>query len=160
MPFLPYPPTTTEAAIAILKQDIAITHNIVHGNDSTVVDTESGIVPSFAKAIADSNTVKLVNTSNAGIDIDSSDQAKHFLCSSNQPVTVTMNSAGNVEITNKGVTVFFTQMGEGTVTLVGANGIQLVHPQDSTPTTYDKGSTIAAIAVSSSQWIVAGNLGY
>ena len=51
MAFLPYPPTTTEAAIAILKQDIAIAHDVVHGDNTTNVDTENGLVPSFSKLV-------------------------------------------------------------------------------------------------------------
>ena len=51
MAFLPYPPTTTEAAIAVLKQDIAIAHDVVHGDNTTNVDTESGLVPSFSKLV-------------------------------------------------------------------------------------------------------------
>lgn len=51
MAFLPYPPTTTEAAIAILKQDIVIAHDVVHGDNTTNVDTENGLVPSFSKLV-------------------------------------------------------------------------------------------------------------
>jgi hypothetical protein len=51
MPFLPYPPTTTTEAIALLKQDVQIAHDIVHGDETTDVDTESGLTPSFAKVI-------------------------------------------------------------------------------------------------------------
>lgn len=51
MAFLPYPPTTVEAAIAVLKQDVEITHDIVHGDNTTNVDTESGLVPSFSKLV-------------------------------------------------------------------------------------------------------------
>lgn len=51
MAFLPYPPTTTEAAIAVLKQDIAIAHDVVHGDNTTNVDTENGLVPSFSKLV-------------------------------------------------------------------------------------------------------------
>lgn len=51
MAFLPYPPTTVESAIAVLKQDIAIAHDVVHGDNTTNVDTESGLVPSFSKLV-------------------------------------------------------------------------------------------------------------
>ena len=51
MAFLPYPPTTVASAIAVLKQDIAIAHDVVHGDNTTNVDTESGLVPSFSKLV-------------------------------------------------------------------------------------------------------------
>jgi hypothetical protein len=51
MAFLPYPPNTTTEVIAVLKQDVQIAHDIVHGNITTDVDTESGLVPSFAKVV-------------------------------------------------------------------------------------------------------------
>jgi hypothetical protein len=51
MAFLPYPPATTTDVIAVLKQDAGIAHEIVHGNVTTDVDTESGLVPSFAKVV-------------------------------------------------------------------------------------------------------------
>lgn len=51
MSFLPYPPANTSEAIAVFKQDVQIAHDIVHGDDVTNVDTESGLVPSFSKVI-------------------------------------------------------------------------------------------------------------
>jgi hypothetical protein len=51
MPFLPYPPTTTSEAIAVFKQDVEILHDIVHGGDDVVVDTESGETPSINNVI-------------------------------------------------------------------------------------------------------------
>jgi parallel beta-helix repeat protein len=51
MAFLPYPPATTTDVIAVLKQDAGIAHEIIHGNVTADVDTESGLVPSFAKVV-------------------------------------------------------------------------------------------------------------
>lgn len=51
MSFLPYPPANTSEAIAVFKQDVQIAHDIVHGDDVTNVDTESGLVPSFSKLV-------------------------------------------------------------------------------------------------------------
>jgi hypothetical protein len=51
MTFLPYPPTTTTDVIAVLKQDAGIAHEIIHGNVTADVYTESGLVPSFAKVV-------------------------------------------------------------------------------------------------------------
>lgn len=51
MPFLPYPPSNTTEAISVLKQDIDLAHDIVHGDDNQDVLTENGLVPSFSKVI-------------------------------------------------------------------------------------------------------------
>lgn len=61
MPFLPYPPSNTTESIAVLKQDIQLAHDIVHGDDNTFVDTENGLTPSFAKVIKE-----LSSTAGAG----------------------------------------------------------------------------------------------
>lgn len=162
MPFLPYPPANTEAAIAVLEQDIGITHDIVHGNNTRLVDTESGQVPSFSKAIADFSKgvyLKLVNTADTAIIVDSGSQSKHFICTSNSAINVTLNTT-TVEIDNIAILTFFTQVGEGVINLNAGAGVELIYPQDSTATTFDKGSTIAAIAVANNKWIIAGNLGY
>lgn len=162
MPFLPYPPATTEAAIEVLRQDIGITHEVVHGNTTKLVDTESGQVPSFAKAINDFSKgiyLKLVNTSDTSIAVDGGSQSKHFICTSNSAVNVTLN-ATTVETDNIAILVFFTQVGEGVVNLNAGVGVDLILPQDSTPTTFDKGSTIAAISVANNKWVITGNLGY
>jgi hypothetical protein len=51
MAFLPYPPASTTDVIAVLRQDAGIAHEIIHGNVTADVDTESGLVPSFAKVV-------------------------------------------------------------------------------------------------------------
>lgn len=51
MAFLPYPPSGVEDAIAVFSQDVEIAHDVVHGGDTTQVETENGLVPSFAKVI-------------------------------------------------------------------------------------------------------------
>lgn len=53
MAFLPYPPQNTTEAIAVLKQDVQIAHDIIHGDETTNVDTENGLTPSFSKVIKD-----------------------------------------------------------------------------------------------------------
>jgi len=51
MSFLPYPPSNTTEAVSVLKQDINLAHEIVHGDDEQDVLTENGLVPSFSKVI-------------------------------------------------------------------------------------------------------------
>lgn len=162
MPFLPYPPATTEAAIAVLKQDIAITHDIVHGNTAQSVDTESGLVPSFSKAINDFSKgvyLKITTVTDNTILVGEGSQSKHYICTSNSPINATL-SATTVETDNIAILTFFTQAGEGVINLNAGAGVELIYPQDSTATTFDKGSTIAAIAISNNKWVVTGNLGY
>ncbi len=51
MSFLPYPPANATEAIAVFQQDVQIAHDIIHGDNTQQVDTEGGIVPTFAKVI-------------------------------------------------------------------------------------------------------------
>lgn len=51
MAFAKYPPENISEAITVLKQDVELTHGIVHGDESTEVLTENGLVPSFSKVI-------------------------------------------------------------------------------------------------------------
>ena len=65
MSFLPYPPNTVEESIEVFQQDVQITHDIVHGNNTTVVPTEAGNVPSFSKVVKD-----LTDEVNAATGVD------------------------------------------------------------------------------------------
>lgn len=51
MSFLPFPATTTSEAVALIKQDGGILHEIVHGGDTAEVLTEGGLVPSVNNVI-------------------------------------------------------------------------------------------------------------
>lgn len=51
MTFAKYPPENISEAITVFKQDVEITHEIVHGDGNTEVLTENGLVPSFSRVI-------------------------------------------------------------------------------------------------------------
>lgn len=51
MTFAKYPPENISEAITVFKQDVEITHEIVHGDENTEVLTENGLVPSFKNVI-------------------------------------------------------------------------------------------------------------
>lgn len=53
MSFLPFPATTTSEAVALIKQDGGILHEIVHGGENAEVLTEGGLVPSVSKVLND-----------------------------------------------------------------------------------------------------------
>lgn len=53
MSFLPYPAENTSQAIALIKQDGSILHNVVHGDENAEVLTENGLVPSINKVLND-----------------------------------------------------------------------------------------------------------
>lgn len=59
-----------------------------------------------------------------------------------------------------GILMYFTQKGEGQILLEAISGINLLVPDDSSPTTYSQNSTIAIASVSETEWVVTGNLGY
>lgn len=67
MSFLPYPPANATEAIAIFSQDVQIAHDIIHGDETQQVDTEGGIVPSFAKVVK-----TLTDEVNAATGVDTS----------------------------------------------------------------------------------------
>lgn len=169
MPFLPYPPENTTGAISVLKQDINLAHEIVHGDDEQDVLTENGLVPSFSKVIKTLNTgslivstMNMVITPDTSFSVSADNHITHFCCTSNSGVGVTVN-APILTSTGDPVTgalIFFTQIGDGTINLVAASGISLIYPEDASPTTFSKGATIAIESMSATQWIVSGNMGY
>lgn len=104
--------------------------------------------------------IKVVGTSSTSFSVGESDHTKHYICMANDNITVVANPTTTVEATGKSVLIFFTQVGNGVITVTGAEGVNLVHPEDSTPTTYSRGSTIGLLAISNNSWVVVGNLGY
>ena len=56
------------SAVNSAEADSSLFHNIVHGNDTTVVSTEGGQVPSVAKAIKDI-CATITNESNNIVEI-------------------------------------------------------------------------------------------
>lgn len=55
MSFLPYPPASTSAAIEVFKQDVGLTHEVVHGSNTATVLTEGGEIPTISKLLKDLN---------------------------------------------------------------------------------------------------------
>lgn len=53
MSFLPFPAQNTSQAVALIKQDGGILHEIVHGDDNAEVLTENGLVPSVSNVLKD-----------------------------------------------------------------------------------------------------------
>jgi hypothetical protein len=89
----------------------------------------------------------------------------HFMIDSEQPVTITvgrctMDSPIDFQ---KGVLMFFTQIGEGVVILEAdpeEDGLILIYPEESSPKTFSKGATIAIESRNENEWVVTGHLGY
>ncbi len=169
MPFLPYPPQNTTEAISVLKQDVELAHDVVHGDDTQDILTENGLVPSFAKVIKTLNTgslvtstMNIVDTNLTSFSVTAADHTKHYCCSSNSDINVTVEAPTMFEGGDPiaGALVFFTQIGDGTIRLIPDTGITLIYPEDSSPLTFSKGSTIAIESKSATQWIVTGNMGY
>lgn len=105
MAFLPYPPTTTEAAIAVLRQDIAIAHDVVHGDNITDVDTESGLVPSFSKLVK-----TLTDEVEAATNVDVS--LRSDLASVNSAVSIAGVPAYNISVLADGLKGLVTRSGK------------------------------------------------
>jgi hypothetical protein len=169
MSFLPYPPSNTTDAISVLKQDINLAHEIVHGDDDQDVLTENGLVPSFSKVIKTLNTgslivstMNIVTTSNTAFSVSADNHITHYCCTANMDVDVIVNAPILTETGEPvtGALIFFTQVGEGVVRLVPSSGISFIYPEDASPTTFSKGATIAIESMSPTQWIVTGNMGY
>jgi hypothetical protein len=89
MAFLPYPPASTTDVIAVLRQDAGIVHEIIHGNVTADVDTESGLVPSFAKVVK-----ALTDEVNAATGVDTT--LRTNLAAANSTVLVAGVEAGDV----------------------------------------------------------------
>jgi hypothetical protein len=89
MAFLPYPPASTTDVIAVLRQDAGIAHEIIHGNVTADVDTESGLVPSFAKVVK-----TLTDEVNAATGVDTTLRAN--LAAVNSSVLIGSIEAGDI----------------------------------------------------------------
>jgi hypothetical protein len=105
MAFLPYPPNTTTEVIAVLKQDVQIAHDIVHGDANTQVDTEGGLTPSFAKVIKD-----LTDEVNAATGVDVTLRAQ--LATSESTVLVGGIPAYNLPTLSDGLKGLVTRSGK------------------------------------------------
>lgn len=86
----------------------------------------------------------------------------HFMVDNENQVTVfvgapVMDSPIDFQT---GILIFFTQIGDGIISLEPIAGIELIWPVDSSPTTYGKGATIGIESRNETQWVVTGHLGY
>lgn len=96
MAFLPYPPTTVESAIAVFKQDVQIAHDVVHGDNTTDVDTENGLVPSFSKLV---QTLTDEVEAATGVDVS----LRSDLASASSSVLIAGMTASSLIALNRGV---------------------------------------------------------
>jgi hypothetical protein len=108
------------------------------------------------------STMVMVDTAATAFAVSGDQHVNHFCCTSDNAVAVTVGAPMTTGITDpvKGILIFFTQIGDGVVTLVPAPGITLIYPDGSTPTTYSKGATIGIESRNATQWVVTGNMGY
>lgn len=103
-------------------------------------------------------TREYVNTTT--YTITPSKHLHHLYFTQNSDITIIVNAATGTTLLNKSLVVFITQLGDGEVRLQSANGVTLIYPESSSPTTYSKGSTIVLESVEDGIWLLAGNLGY
>lgn len=136
MSFLPYPPENTTEAIELFKQDVQIAHDIVHGSNTTNVDTEAGLVPSFAKVVKD-----LTDEVEAATGVDVS--LRSDLAASNSTVLV-----GGVEARAIG---YYNQLPDPLATAVGSRGFALAIGKDALQVASNAGSGCVLIGGSTDQ---------
>jgi len=92
----------------------------------------------------------------------------HFMVNSEEPVTIIVGKpVMDTPIDyQKGILIYFTQIGEGGVFLETLElpeeetPLNLIYPKDSSPQTFSQGSTIAIESRNNTDWVVTGNLGY
>lgn len=92
----------------------------------------------------------------------------HFMVNSEEPIIITVGKpVMDTPIDyQKGILIYFTQIGEGIIyleTLVlpeGQEPLKLIYPKDSSPQTFSQGSTIAIESRNNTDWVVTGNLGF
>lgn len=91
----------------------------------------------------------------------------HFMVDSEEPVTIIVGKpVMDTPIDyQKGILIYFTQIGEGPVFLetltlpVNEAPLNLICPKSSSPQTFEQGSTIAIESRNNTDWVVTGNLG-
>lgn len=104
--------------------------------------------------------VTMVNSTSLAFNVGEPDSNKHFLSTTQEPAIVTVKRAMNFTITQQPTIVYFTQLGDGEVELVPDVGVTLIYPEGYVANTFSKGATIAIESISSTKWLLVGNLGF
>lgn len=123
--------------------------------------TEPVRVQDFAGMLAKVGSgITMIPTTSLAFEVGEAQGNNHYLVTTLEPAQVLVKRAINFSLNQQATIIYFTQMGDGEVELVPDIGVTLVYPDGYVPNTFSKGATIAIESLSSSQWLLVGNLGF
>jgi len=123
--------------------------------------TEPVRVQDFAGMLAKVGSgITMIPTTSLAFEVGEAQGNNHYLVTTLEPAQVLVKRAMNFTLNQQATIIYFTQMGDGEVELVPDIGVTLVYPDGYVPNTFSKGATIAIESLSSSQWLLVGNLGF
>jgi hypothetical protein len=157
------------------EADVTLAHQIIHGDETTTVETEGGPVDSFAKVLADLRAsvgeefdtteilqrltaleskpapvpVHLVTESRALILADAS---RYLAADSATAITLTLPTQANVDWP---ANVYIQQIGDGQVT-IDASAVTII--TEETLTTRKKGAPVTLKRLGADLWTLFGSL--
>lgn len=159
------------------ETDVTLAHQIIHGDESTTVETEGGPVDSFAKVLADLRAsvgeefdtteilqrltaleskpapvpVHLVTESRALILADAS---RYLAADSATAITLTLPAQATVEWPAN-TEIYIQQIGDGQVT-IDASTVTII--TEETLTTRKKGAPVTLKRIGADLWTLFGSL--
>ena len=165
-------------SVAQFETDVALAHQIIHGDDTTTVETESGPLDSFAKliktlretvteefdladvllAIADLQARPVpapVVTLTADRTLAAADASRYLAVDSTAAVTLTVPAQATVAWPDN-VEIHIQQIGTGQVTLSAAGNVQII--TEETLKTRKQGSAVTLKRLGEDAWTVIGSL--
>ncbi|MEO1819463.1 hypothetical protein [Pseudomonas sp.] len=159
------------------EADVALAHQIIHGDENTSADTEGGPVASFAKLMAELRAsvgeefdtaeilqrltvleskpapvpVQIVNTSRALVLADAS---QYLAVDSATAITLTLPAQATVEWPAN-AEIYIQQIGDGQVTIAAA-AVTII--TEETLTTRKKGAPVTLKRLGADLWTLFGSL--
>lgn len=105
---------------------------------------------------AGSNAVYVLRDPSLSVSITTDDNKKHYLLTADTSVTVTLPAAVFTAASPR--ILFFSQFGEGTVSVVGASGVTVRVPEGYSAQIVSRYGTIGAELVGDNEWLLVGGL--
>lgn len=123
--------------------------------------TEPVRLGDFAELLstAGSSITRVIHTGNT-LTASPATHTKHYFCTSDQDIIVTVERGTGTSQGGKSFLTFFSQLGQGVIHFVPVDGVDLIYPVESSPSTYSKGASVALESIDDTTWLLAGNLGY
>lgn len=158
--------------------DVALAHTIIHGDAETSVETEGGLVDTFAKLMADLRAqagdefdtaailqrLSALETKPAPVPVQTvtasralvlNDASLYLAASSTDPITLTLPAQASVAWPAN-TEIFIQQVGIGQVTIAADSGVTIL--SEETLKTRKQGSPVTLKRLGVDTWVLFGSL--